>query len=299
MTTNTSDINLNWNISLAVQAACILEADAPKVGNVNRFHDFADCCLEDFHFSALAVAHPFGFIEKQGVGLTVYKAIKATQALVKTNTNLGIVLLIAPLAMAWCRTKEKQSWLKEIGNVLEGLTIEDTAYVYQAIRLASPSGMGKVKEHDVFNEQSADIPLQEAMKLAADRDMIARQYINNFEQVLEIGYKALGDALTKGLSLPKAIAHTHLFLLTQYPDSLIVRKSGLEKGKEVQTFAQKVWERGGWLTPEGQAYVQEFDHWLRKSGKALNPGTTADLMAAIIFVYLLEKKYLGDMEMVR
>jgi triphosphoribosyl-dephospho-CoA synthase len=176
----------NWKIALAAQTACMLEVDAPKVGNVNRFHDFEDASLEDFHRSALAIGRPFGFLEEQGVGKTIFEAVKATREVVSTNTNLGIILLLAPLAMAWCQMISSSGnccsalWKQHIGEVLDSLSAEDTRYVYKAISLASPSGMGQVKQYDVFQKESPLIPLVEAMKPAAKLDLIARQYTKRF-----------------------------------------------------------------------------------------------------------------------
>lgn len=289
----------NWRIALAAQTACMLEVDAPKVGNVNRFHDFDDTSLEDFHYSALAIGRPFGYLEEQGVGKTIYEGVKATKKAVSTNTNLGIILLLAPLGMAWCqmmstsgkhRSKGLLSalWKQVIGVVLDNLTEEDTHYVYKAIRMASPSGMGQVKQYDVFQEETPSFTLLDAMKPAAKLDLIAEQYCKRFELVLGLGYEALNCALQQGLSLPHAIAHTHLFLLSRFQDSLITRKLGPKWSREVQMRARTVWEQGGWLTASGHVYVMEFDQWLREDGHKLNPGTTADLIAGIIFVFLLE-----------
>lgn len=292
----------NWKIALMAQTACFLEVDAPKVGNVNRFLDFEDASLEDFHLSALAIGRPFGYLEQQGVGKTIAAALKATREVVATNTNLGIILLLAPLGMAWCRGvsenvfssgNQEQSFVhalqREIKDVLKGLSAEDTYYVYQAIRLASPKGIGEVRQYDVLREDIPQIPLLEAMRPAADRDLIARQYSNDFALVLGAGYEALSWVLEKGLVLPQAIAHTHLILLSMEQDSLIKRKLGENWSKEVQKRALFVREQGGWLTQKGRKEVQKFDLWLRQEGHGLNPGTTADLMAAIIFVHLLEK----------
>lgn len=304
MSKNIKKKHFDWKLALAAQKACILEVDAPKVGNVNRFHDFKDSTLEDFHCSALAIGRPFGYLEEQGVGRTIYEAVKATKELVSTNTNLGIVLLLAPLGMAWCRMMSRKGpdkgnylvigtsfneWKKEIREVLEDLTLDDTRYVYQAIRLATPSGMGQVKKYDVFQDKSPRISLLEAMRLASEYDMVARQYTDDFELIFGIGYETLDRSLNEGLSLPKAIAHTHLFLLSQYQDSLITRKCGAELSREVQIRACIAWERGGWLTLSGQEHTIKLDRWLRENGHHLNPGTTADLMAAIIFVFLLNK----------
>lgn len=304
MNKEAKEAEFNHQIALMAQTACILEVDAPKVGNVNRYFDFSDASLEDFHLSALAIGRSFGFLLHQGVGKTVYEAVKATRSVVLTNTNLGIVLLLAPLGMAWCRMLKNQKrpnsqsseskfnqWKKELRLVLDTLSIEDSYYVYEAIRLASPSGMGEVEEHDVFQEERPSISLLEVMTLASERDLIAQQYVTGFELVLDKGYNMLKSSLGQGLCLTQAIAHTHLYLLGEVEDSLITRKLGKAWSREVMARARIVWEQGGWLTALGQKYVLEFDQWLRKDGHNLNPGTTADLIAAIIFVYLMEKDF--------
>jgi triphosphoribosyl-dephospho-CoA synthase len=306
---NKETSQFNREVALAAQTACILEADAPKVGNVNRFHDFADVTLEDFHLSALAIGSSFGKLAAAGVGKTIAAAVRATREAVVTNTNLGMLLLLAPLGMAWCRMRDqagrsgadgntgnekagsektKNEWTRAVEEVLRHLTAEDTAYVYQAIRAASPAGMGRVEEYDVLREAPPRIPLVEAMRPAAKRDLIARQYCEQFDLVLGFGLKTLRSALTQGLPLSRAIAQTHLTLLGRVQDSLIARKLGTEWSTAVQTRAGAVCQAGGWLTVEGREKIRELDRWLRQDGHKLNPGTTADLTAAILFVYLLE-----------
>ena len=305
-----SDDIFNWEIALAAQTACILEADAPKPGNVNRYYDFNDATLEDFHLSALAIGRPFGYIQSLGVGKTVLEAVRAVRALVATNTNLGILLLLAPLALAWSQicaginrraggrerniqdaqfsyglgssvsVREWQGlWKTEVQRVLDRLTAEDTAFVYQAIREASPAGMGKVAQYDI-NEQAPSITLLEAMKSAAARDLIAQQYADGFSLVLGQGREMFSAALKKRLSLPEAIKETFLFLLSLNADSLISRKLGPQRSEEIRQLALSV--------RKGQMCVNELDRILRSEKHALNPGTTADLTTAVVFVQLLE-----------
>lgn len=304
--------DFRWDIARAAQAACIMEASAPKVGNVNRRHDFSDCLLEDFLLSAVAIGEPLGRVKAQGVGKTVLAAIQATHRVVPTNTNLGIVLLLAPLALAWSRleTGEKtaaggkpselrESWLREMTDVLTGLTAEDTRYVYEAIRLANPGGIGQAQEYDVNLEKSPEITLLEAMRLASDRDLVAREYVNRFHMVFEVGLPFLERVLNAGLPLPLATAETHLFILSQFPDTLIARKGGTSLSQEVQVRAQMVWEKGGFRTEAGRVQTTAFDAWLREGGHPLNPGATADITAAILFVLFLENglEYWGKTRM--
>lgn len=301
--------DFRWDIARAAQAACIIEATAPKVGNVNRHHDFFDCLLEDFQLSAVAIGEPLGRVKAQGVGKTVLVAIQATRRVVPTNTNLGIVLLLVPLAMAWSRleigeetaegeireiptgeipSEPSDSWLREMTDVLTGLTEEDTRYVYEAIRLANPGGIGQATEHDVNLETSPEITLLEAMRLASDRDLVAREYVNRFHTVFEVGLPFLEVVLKAGLPLPLAAAETHLYILSQFPDTLIARKVGTSLSQEVQVRAQGVWEKGGFRTEAGRVQTRAFDTWLREGGHHLNPGATADITAAILFVFFLE-----------
>ncbi|MDK2895875.1 MAG: triphosphoribosyl-dephospho-CoA synthase [Moorella sp. (in: firmicutes)] len=293
--------DFRWDIAWAGQAACILEVAAPKVGNVNRFHDFADCSLEDFLLSALALGQPLGLAHRQSVGQTVLQAIAATRRVVASNTNLGMVLLMVPLAKAWGQMTAgdyhrhpaqkdggKKELMAEINQVLNSLTVEDTRAVYAAIRLAAPAGMGRVEACDIYEEEKPQITLLAAMRLAADRDLIAREYTTGFRLTLAIGGPMLLRGLRQGLGLPEAIAQTHLYLLSRYPDTLIARKAGKEASAEVHDRARQVWKAGGWTTAAGREAVAQFDRWLRRQGKQLNPGTTADITAAALFRLLLE-----------
>lgn len=290
--------SFSWEIAFAAQAACVLEADAPKPGNVNRHHDFDDATLEDFHLSGLAIGRPLGCVAALGVGKTVLEALRATRQCTSTNTNLGILLLLAPLGLAWSRIRGGQGsvcakelpglWKNEMRRVLDNLTAEDTAHVYQAIRLASPGGLGEAAEYDV-NRDAPQVTLLETMRAAADRDLIARQYADGFSLVLGEGQDTFAAALEKGAALPDAITETFIFLLSRHPDTLIARKLGSQRSEEVQRLAQRV--RAGSLN------IQEFDRLLRAEKHALNPGATADLTAAIIFVRLLEENIHGTLFM--
>jgi len=290
MSHRTSSEGFDWEIALAAQTACVLEVDAPKPGNVNRYYDFDDTTLEDFHLSALAIGQPFANIRVQGVGKTVLESVRAVRRNVSTNTNLGILLLLAPLGLAWSRIRDGHNvipvhelpalWKKEIRWVLDNLNIQDTAYVYQAIREASPGGMGVVDEYDVYG-QAPSVTLLEAMRPAAERDMIAQQYVDGFSLVLGQGYEMFASALQKGLSMPQAINETFIYLLSLHTDTLISRKIGKERSMEVQQMARKV--------IEGKMSVKDFDQVLRSEKHVLNPGTTADLITAVVFVYLMER----------
>ncbi|HEX5103571.1 MAG TPA: triphosphoribosyl-dephospho-CoA synthase [Pirellulaceae bacterium] len=265
--------------------ACLLEATAPKAGNVHRGADFDDLTFHDFAASAVAIAPVIDAAAQRGIGRTILDAISATRALVATNTNLGIVLLLAPLAAI---PRDEPLTAESARGVLSRLTADDCRYVYEAIRLARPGGLGKAPEMDVASEPPAD--LLAAMRAAADRDLVARQYADDFRLVLDEALKLLIAGRQQGWSLTDAIIHTHLQLLARYPDSLIVRKCGRETAAQASNMAGSVLEAGN---PGDEPYFEalaDFDFWLRADGHRRNPGTTADLLAAALFAGLRDHR---------
>lgn len=261
--------------------ACTLEAVAPKPGNVHRGADFEDLTFNDFLVSASTVGQPMDNARQTGVGAAVLEAIRRTRKLVSTNTNLGMVLLFAPLAAV----PEEQSLEQGIGDVLASLTADDARNVYQAIREAQPGGLGKVEEMDVADSPPDD--LLAAMRAAAPRDMVARQYAENFAAVLGqvVPWLVEGRA---AWNLTDTIVHAHVRLMATYPDSLIARKCGIETARESAVRAGRVLDK---VTPSDPAYYEELadlDFWLRSDGHRRNPGTTADLIAAGLFAALRE-----------
>ena len=160
------------------EIACLLEVTARKPGNVHRFRDFKDLHFLDFLLSATAIAAPLDRAVEQGLGATVLAAVEATREVVSTNTNLGMILLLAPLA-AVPRTVDLAEGVEQ---VLAATTRDDARDAYRAIRLARPGGLGEVPDQDVAAEPT--VTLREAMALAADRDLVARQYANGFREVL-------------------------------------------------------------------------------------------------------------------
>jgi triphosphoribosyl-dephospho-CoA synthase len=259
-------------IGLYAQLACFLEATARKPGNVHLECDFDDLTYLDFVMSAAAIAPVFAQTENSRVGQLILRAMRATQQVVSTNTNLGIVLLLAPLAVVPSRTGLREG----LSAVLDGLDVEDSRAVFEAIRLANPTGLGQVENQDVRDEPT--LPLREVMTLAAERDLVARQYTNGFREVFDDGVPALVEGIEKTRCLEDAIVHCHLTLLAKHPDSLIARKRGIPEAEEASHRA--------WVVLEGRASVADFDAWLRAEGRGRNPGTTADLVTASLFVAL-------------
>jgi triphosphoribosyl-dephospho-CoA synthase len=271
------------SVAGAAQLACVLEVSAEKPGNITPGHDFHDTSYEDMLRSAIAVGPELGRAGERGVGETVLAVVRASRRVAPANTNLGIALLLAPLAKAALDPGPLRS---RLGATLRALDLADARAAYAAIRLAGAGGLDEPVEHDVRSEPT--IGLREAMASAAGRDSIASEYVTEYALTFETGVPALGAALGDGLGARDAIVELHLRLLDAVPDTLIARKRGAAAAARVSARARDVLAAGGVRTAAGRTALRDFDAALREPGNALNPGTTADLVAATVFVAVLE-----------
>jgi len=269
----------------AAQLACVLEASAEKPGNITPRHDFADTSYEDMLRSAIAIGPALGRAGERGVGDTVLAAVRATRRVAGSNTNLGIALLLAPLARA-ALAGDGPPLRGRVEAVLGGLTLDDASAAYAAIREAGAGGLDEPVEHDV--RDAPTVALREAMALAAGRDSVASEYATGFAITFDIGLPALRRALAEGLGPRPATVEAFLELLAAVPDTLIARKRGADAARRVSEGAAEVLAAGSVRDAAGRAALETFDAALRDDGNALNPGTTADLVTAVLFVGLLE-----------
>jgi len=267
----------------AAQLACVLEASAEKPGNITPRHDFADTSYEDMLRSAIALGPELGRAAERGIGDTVLAAVQATRRVAGANTNLGIALLLAPLARAALLGGPLRERADE---VLATLTLDDARAAYAAIRTAGAGGLDEPVEHDV--RAAPTLALREAMATAADRDSVAAEYTTGYALTFELGLPALVGALDDGLGPRPATVELYLALLAAVPDTLVARKRGRRAAEGVSLGAAQVLAAGGVRGEVGEAALQAFDGSLRQDGNALNPGTTADLVTAVLFVALLD-----------
>jgi triphosphoribosyl-dephospho-CoA synthase len=267
----------------AAQLACVLEASAEKPGNITPSQDFDDTSYEDMLRSGIALGPELGCAGERGVGETVLAAVRASRGAAGANTNLGIALLLTPLARA---ALTGQPLRERLGDVLLALTVDDARDAYAAIRLAGAGGLDEPVEHDVRDEPR--VTLRGAMAAAAQRDTIASEYVSDYAVTFELGLPGLADALGDGLRVRDATVELALRLLAELPDTLIARKRDAETAGRVAAGAREVLDAGGVRSARGRTALAEFDGTLRRDGNALNPGTTADLVTAVLFVALLE-----------
>lgn len=277
-------------VAQAFLDACLAELDALKPGNVHRHGDGHDMTVADFVLSAEAAAPA---ISRKGltVGNRIRLASEATRRAVKQNTNLGIILLCAPLADAALGTGDGD-FKSRLRLTLQRLSIEDAREAYRAIRETAPGGLGEAPEHDVRSEP--DVTLLEAMRAAEGRDRIAWNYTHDFADIFTLGLKWLAHAEERWESLPWAVARVYLGFLAHVPDTLIERKFGERAAARVREEARPI-ESGLTESASPEAMtgpLKAFDRSLKERG--FNPGTSADLTVATLFAAGLIARERGE-----
>lgn len=264
-------------IDAAYRHACRMEIEALKPGNVHRFADghrmSAQQFLDSAEVSASAVCHP-GW----PVGRRILDAIRATRETVGTNTNLGIVLLCAPIAKA--AEAGGDDLQTELAAVLGAMDDRDAEDVFSAITLANPGGLGEA-ENDVA--EPPRVPLLVAMREAAERDMIARQYVSDFADIFSSGLAAYRTAEAGGETGMWPTVFTYIHFLSRFPDSHVARKHGLAVAGRVREEAASIAGQLGEIAaePERLRLLTDFDRRLKVAD--INPGTSADLTVATVF----------------
>ncbi|GJE54050.1 MULTISPECIES: triphosphoribosyl-dephospho-CoA synthase [Methylobacterium] len=257
------------------RAACLAELDALKVGNVHAYAAGHRMEVADFETSA-TVSAPQLARAAASVGERVRGGVEATVAAVGQNTNLGILLLCAPLALASEIPAELRSALN---RVLDALDEADGADVFEAIRRANPGGLGKADRYDVTADAPA-VTLRAAMAEAAPRDRIARAYVTGFADLFEVGLTALETARAQGLAAPWTTTAVHLAFLAEVPDSHIARKHGPDTAEAIRRETATTF-RGLDLRTQPVEALLAYDRRLKAAG--INPGTSADFTVATLF----------------
>ncbi len=280
-------------IAWAAQLACLFEVSVEKPGNVSRNVGFADVRFEDFATSALAIGPAFRDAGPATVGATVSRAVVDTRRLVATNTNLGLILLLAPLAKAAARAGQDRDLRSSLHDVLAELTVSDARLAYNAIRAASPAGMGEVEDHDV-RKDDVTVTLREAMAAARERDSIAREYVTDYAITFDLGTETIRRHWLDGARFSEAVVMAFLTILAAVPDTLIARKNGIAASEAVSHRASVILEAGGSLSAPGRALLADLAEELGDEAHAFNPGTTADLVAAALFIVLTDGGLLAD-----
>jgi len=260
--------------------ACRLEATAEKPGNVHPGASFPDLDHADLVAAGRAIAGAMEAAPSRRLGTTILRAVAASRGVTRSNANLGIVLAIAPLAAVPGNDAGGAVTAAEVAAVLDGLRPADAADVWRAIALAAPGGLGRPERFDLAGPPPDD--LRAAMAAAAPHDRIARLWTEGFQPLLDGPVADLLAEIDAGRPLGDAIVRTFLRQLARDPDTLVARRHGRDVAERVSDRAAEVIGRGeeGW-----RRAAAELDRTLRVP-RRVNPGTTADLCAAALYVVL-------------
>jgi|SRR5450830_358354 len=265
--------------------ACMVELQALKPGNVHVFADGHGMTIHDFiksaDVSAIVIAGP-----DLTVGERIFHAIDATQQAVGMNTNLGLILLCAPLIHAALRRDVAQTFQQSLNNTLSHLTVDDASLAGQAIVLADPAGLGRIDEHDVYEKPS--VTLLEMMHSAQNRDRIAWQYANDFSDILGFGLTRYSEAMAKWENQVWATAALYIGFMANQLDTHVIRKYGDAIAISVMNEAQEV-EASYWATDNPKLMQKKLLEWdTSLKMRRINPGTSADLTVACLLAAYLQ-----------
>ncbi|MFQ6129483.1 MAG: triphosphoribosyl-dephospho-CoA synthase [Candidatus Hadarchaeaceae archaeon] len=302
------------DIARAAQLASALEVSGyPKPGNVHRTADLEEMTFEHFIASSIAIGPVLLDVAKKGfrvgkgeiktadigVGVAIKNAIENTMKWQRNgNTNLGIVLLLTPLAAAAGITLAKEGEIEmkklraSLSNVLRSTTHEDALNVYDAILTANPEGLGRVDELDLKNVASKKrikeerISLYEIMDISSGWDNISKEWVTDMRITFEFGYPLVKKFYERTKNMNTTTVQSFLEMLSKYPDTYVQRIHGKKIAEKVSEKARAIIEKGGMLTSAGRVLITKFDDELRK--KDINPGTTADLTASSLMLAILD-----------
>jgi triphosphoribosyl-dephospho-CoA synthase len=276
-------------VAQAFRDACLAELDALKPGSVHRFSDDPRMSVADFEASA-CVAAPALAMPMISAGVRIRLSVEATLDIVGHNTNLGIILLGAPLAAA-ALDGGAGDLRRRLAKVLARLDIEDAREAYSAIRRAEPGGLGNAPQHDVGTDP--EVTLLEAMAAAEGRDRIAWNYTHDFADIFDLGLPRFQRAMERWQFLSFATSLVYLGFISAIPDTLIERKFGTAKavGVREEAKALEVRLRSSEDPQALEPELMELDRSLKTRG--LNPGTSADLTVATLFAASLQALEIG------
>jgi len=297
-------------IAKIAQISSVLEVSGyPKPGNVHRTRDFQDMVFEDFIISGIVIgdtireAASFGSeinnsisFKEANVGKYILQAVKETDKWVNNNTNLGIIMLLTPIAISAAISSNMEELRENIHNIIINSTVIDAIALYEAIGIADAGGMGDTDEFSVTSEEATkelienNLNIFDVLDISSSWDSLAKELTNKMPVTFDIGHPTFLK-LKKEYSTNLATITTFLTILSNVPDTLISRKYGKKKAAEVSDLANAVLDsmdiNDGLNTFNKK--IKDFDNYLFEN--KLNPGTTADLTASSIMVSLLSDYY--------
>ncbi len=297
------------DIANMAQIATLLEVSGyPKPGNVHRTHDMDDLTYEDFLISSITIGSHLEVAASSGrdyypnmlgqikVGELILGCIQDTQKLVNTNTNLGICMLLVPLSAAFGALIHEDSISNLpiiLNTIIKNTDSDDAIALTKAISMANAGGLeDKTLKYDVNDSNTLDeirynhINMYDLLEMSAKYDSISYELINGLPIIRNVGYPTYAKYMD-AYSRNDITLEIYLEILASEPDTLISRKYGNRAAKNVSKDARDILHDTSIATDERRKAIEDFDQVLNVN--KYNPGTTADLTAASLFVGLTDK----------
>jgi len=303
------------DLTININLASLLElAGWPKPGNVHRTQDFQDTKFEHFLAGIAAIQPSFKSLSEKiyqssykndkdyrSIGLGLYYKSAAKEMMKWQgggNVLLGHILLLVPLAAAGTLCLQQNMLKIEdfkhfLRKIIDESTVEDTLNLYEAIRTCNPGGLGKIEKYDInnvnsFKEIRADkINLKKIFEISKEYDLISSEYSTGFNIILDEGLPYFLNTFNQFHNLNIATVNTYLKILSEHLDTLVIRKSGREAAIHITKTAKNILRHGGISSEKGLKLAFKLDTELQEKNGNLNPGSTADLLAGIIFCALI------------
>lgn len=279
------------HIARCAQLAMILEVSAtPKPGNIDRNHNYIDTRFEHFLASAVGV-YPIlekAACSKTGVGEFIHRSVTESGKWQRGgNTHFGAFILLIPLVMAGGRCEDITCLKGQVQKIVRETTVEDAVEFYIAfsksqvkvrpvddLDLSDTGSIEKIKTHG--------LTLFNLMDISGSYDMIAEEWVNGFTKTFECA--GLIQDKIKKYGINDAVVLTFMELLSRNKDTFIRTKFNQKKAEEVSMRAKSILQRGDMDKIRDE--IRFFDEELLKEG--VNPGSTADIIIAGLFVSLFE-----------
>ena len=261
--------------------SCKKDIELIKPGNVNLLSSHKDTKAQDYLDSAILSSKEL-FNQNYSLGKRILESVNVTRSKVNVNTNLGIILLCAPVIQSYIDFNNLD--LREgIKKTLSTTSIKDTHDLCAAINISSPGGLGDSDMYDTASYPNASI--KEIMDYSQEYDRISYQYSHNFSDIFDFIIPKLEFLNQRYESLDTSLSLLFIEILAKIPDSHISRKFGDKIAKKTSNNAHdllKILDRE--YDPDYLAKaLNNLDYEYKKKG--INPGTTADLLVASLMIY--------------
>jgi triphosphoribosyl-dephospho-CoA synthase len=306
---------ISEQVSNCLQLAMLLEVSAyPKPGNIHRTADFKDTKYEHFLASAIAIGEQFRHatnigikiskkeieLKNIGIGRMINNAVRDMLSWQSGgNTILGIILLLIPIAISAGMVLGHGDFSKvklrnTLRDIIKSTSHKDALEAIKAIRKAKPGGLGRVDSFDITDNNIEKKILREKptlldlFKISSKHDSIANEWANNYPITFDVGHPYFIDCIKNNLDTNSAIVQTYLLILSKFPDSLVIRKHGMEKARRISNNAKEALNLGGITTIKGRKRLSQLDKEFTSDKHKINPGTTADLTASTLSIAILD-----------